>query len=287
MYYYRHIAYYYCYWYYILLLLLLLLYTATTATATIYCYYCYCYYILLLLLLYTAATATDTIYCYYCYWYYVTTIATDTIYYSSCYCYYATTTAKTTTTITTSTTIITITITATTAAATSTIIIIGSINDACTHLVVQSAVSLITEPPVLRQSRCTNNALLEPMSPGTATTSSWTRRRWTAWPVLARPLLTTTTAAWRRPAAWTRRLWPQRSPTSTTIAVRREKSEASVFVSFTPRPCFLVSSVLTTRHNSSRRVVWDTYNTSQLFQTCGVISPIMITRHNSSRRVVW
>ena len=124
----------------------------------------------------------------------------------------------------------------------------------CTHLN-QSAVCLITAPPAPPRPRCTNSVLLEPVSPGTATTSSWTRRRWTAWPVLARPLLTTTTAAWRRPAAWTRRLWTQRSPTSTTIAVRREKSEAFVFVSFTPRPCRLKSFVQTTRHNSFRRVV--------------------------------
>ena len=125
---------------------------------------------------------------------------------------------------------------------------------ACTHLN-QSAVCLITATPALPRPRCTNSVLMEPVSPGTATTSSWTRRRWTAWPVLARPLLSTTAAAWRRPAAWTRRLWIQRSPTSTTIAVRREKSEASVFLSFSPRPCFLISSVQITRHISFRRVV--------------------------------
>ena len=110
--------------------------------------------------------------------------------------------------------------------------IIGSINDACTHLVVQSAVCLITEPPVLGQSRCTNSVLLlTPVTPGSATTFCWTRRRWTAWPVLTRPLLSTTAAAWRRPATWTTRLCIQWSATSPTITAVRMGS-LSLLLSF-------------------------------------------------------
>ena len=95
----------------------------------------------------------------------------------------------------------------------------------CTHLAVWSAVCLLTDPPVLGQSRCTNSVLLlTPMSPGSATKFCCSRRRWTAWPVLTRPLLTTTTAACSLAAMWTRRLSIQHSLTSTTMTAVRMDS---------------------------------------------------------------
>ena len=119
-------------------------------------------------------------------------------------------------------TITTITITTTAAAATGTMKQEAGRIAVYTHLAVQCAVCLLTDPHVLGHSRCTNSVLLlTPVTPGSATKFCCSRRRWTAWPVLTRPLLSTTAAAYRRPATWTTRLWIQWSATSTTITVVR------------------------------------------------------------------
>ena len=178
----------------------------------------------------------------------------------------------------------------------------------------------MTDHPALGRSRRTNSALVDSVTPVSATTFCWIRRRWTAWPVLERPLLTTTTAVCLRAAVWSRRLWIQRGPTSRTTAVRMEslrlllsfRTSSSVSykiigtdnTSQVLQTCSMRSWILTTFttladvlyeimntdniHNSRRRVVWDHrhWQHSQLLQTSCVRSSVLTTRHKSFRRVV-